>query len=121
MARQFATIDDYISAFPDDVQIILQEVRRTIRNAAPAAEEIISYQIPTITLNGRHLIYFAAWKRHISLYPIPSTDEAFERELAPYRAAKSTLRFPLREPIPYDLIGRLVVLRVQQQVNSGVH
>jgi uncharacterized protein YdhG (YjbR/CyaY superfamily) len=119
VTRQFASIDDYISAFPEDVQIILKEVRRTIRKAAPAADETISYQIPTFTLNGRHLVYFAGWKRYISLYPLPAVDEALERELTPYRAAKSTVRFPLGKPIPYDLIERLVALRVQQQANSG--
>jgi uncharacterized protein YdhG (YjbR/CyaY superfamily) len=117
--KKFATIDDYISSFPEDVQIILEEVRRTIRNAAPAAEETISYQIPTMTLNGRYLVYFAAWKHHISLYPIPDADEAFERELAPYKAAKGTMKFPLKEPIPYDLIERLVALLLKQRVDSG--
>ena len=117
--RTFATIDDYISSFPVDVQAILEKVRRTIRNAAPAAGETISYRIPTITLDGRHLVYFAGWKHHVSLYPVPAVDEAFEQELAPYRAARATVRFPLREPIPYELIERLVALRVEQRVNSG--
>ena len=115
VAEQFATIDQYISSFPEDVQIILEAVRRAIRNVVPAAGETISYRIPTMTLNGRHLVYFAAWKRHISLYPVPAADEAFEQELAPYMAAKGTVRFPLHEPIPYDLIERLVALLVQQR------
>jgi uncharacterized protein YdhG (YjbR/CyaY superfamily) len=119
VADQFATIDDYIGSFPEDVQIILEKVRRTIRNAAPGADETISYQMPTITLNGKSLVYFAAWKHHIALYPIPTADEAFEQELAPYRAAKATLRFPFRKPIPYDLIERLVTLVVKQRVDSG--
>jgi uncharacterized protein YdhG (YjbR/CyaY superfamily) len=95
--------------------LILEQVRQTIRRAAPGATERISYQIPTITLNGKNLVYFAAWKRHIAVYPIPATDEAFEREIAPYRAAKGTLRFPLSRPVPSDLIHRLVALRVEQQ------
>jgi uncharacterized protein YdhG (YjbR/CyaY superfamily) len=74
--------------------------------------------MPTITLNGRDLVYFAAWKRHISLYPIPAVDEAFDRELEPYKAAKGTLRFPLARPIPYGLIQRLVELRVKQQADN---
>jgi uncharacterized protein YdhG (YjbR/CyaY superfamily) len=119
MARQFATIDDYISSFPEDVQTILQKVRRAIRNAAPAAGETISYQMPTITLDGRDLVYFGAWKHHVGLYPIPTADEAFERELAPYRASKSTVRFPLRDPIPYDLIERLAAFRVKERLDSG--
>ena len=115
MTKQFATIDDYISTFPEDVQIVLEQVRRTIRKAVPAAEETISYQMPTITLDGRSLVYFAAWKRHISLYPIPAGDAAFEEEVAPYRADKSTAKFPLRKSIPYDLIERLVEFSVKQR------
>jgi uncharacterized protein YdhG (YjbR/CyaY superfamily) len=118
MAGKFATIDEYISSFPEDVQIILEQVRRTIRNVVPTVEETISHQIPTVTLNGRYLVYFAAWKHHIGLYPIPVADEAFEQELAPYRAAKGTVRFPLREPIPYEVIERLAALLVKQRVNS---
>jgi len=119
MADQFATVDDYIGSFPEDVQIILEKVRRTIRNVVPTGEETVSYQIPTITLNGKYLVYFAAWERHISIYPLPAADEALERDLAPYRAGKGTARFPLRKPIPYDLIERLVALLVRQRVDSG--
>ena len=111
----FATIDEYISSFPDDVQIILREVRQAILNAAPAADETISYQIPTITLSGRNLVHFAAWKHHIGLYPIPTADEAFEQKIAPYRAARGTARFPLQKPIPYDLIERVAGLLVEQR------
>ena len=88
MADTFANIDDYISSFPADVQIILREVRAAIRKATPSAEETIRYQMPTIKLNGRNLVHFAAWKYHIGLYPIPVGDEAFEQEIAPYRAAR---------------------------------
>lgn len=114
MTTQFATVDDYISSKPAAVQTILERVRQTIRSAAPGAGERISYQMPTITLNGRDLVYFAAWKHHIAVYPIPDGDAALERELAPYRAAKGTLRFPLAKPVPYDLIHRLAALRVEQ-------
>ncbi|HEV7215132.1 MAG TPA: DUF1801 domain-containing protein [Chloroflexota bacterium] len=119
MTRRFATVDDYIRACPQDVQVILEEVRRTIRKAAPAAGETISYRIPTFVLDGKYLVSFAAWKRHISFYPIPAVNEALERALAPYRAAKSTLRFPLGQPMPYDLIEQLVALHVQQRADSG--
>jgi len=115
VAEQFATIDQYIGSFPEDVQIVIREVRRRIRNVVPEAGETISYRIPTMTLNGRHLVYFAAWKHHISLYPVPAADEAFERELAPYLAGKGTVRLPLHKPIPYDLIERLVTLLVQER------
>jgi uncharacterized protein YdhG (YjbR/CyaY superfamily) len=118
VTTQFATIDEYISSFPEDVGTILEKVRRTIRNAAPNADERISYHIPTITLNGRDLVYFAAWKHYLSFYPLPAVDEAFEQELAPYRAAKSTVRFPFRKPIPYHLIERLVALHVRQRADS---
>ena len=115
MADTFTTIDDYIGSFPDDVQVILKEVRHTIRNAAPSAQETISYQMPTLRLHGRNLVHFAAWKHHVGLYPIHTADEALEQELAPYRATKATVRFLLREPIPYDLIERLVVLLVSSR------
>ncbi len=115
--RQCVTIDEYISAFPEDVQRILAQVRWTARNAAPAAAEAISYAMPTITLNGRDLVSFAAWKHHIGLYPIPAVDDAFAQELAPYRVGKSTVRFPLSKPIPYDLIERLVVLHIKQRLD----
>jgi uncharacterized protein YdhG (YjbR/CyaY superfamily) len=116
MAEKFATVDAYIDSFPQDVQRVLQEVRSTILKAVPAAEETISYQMPTVLLDGRYLVYFAAWKHHVGLYPIPPAGEAFERELAPYRASKGTVRFPLGEPLPYDLIERLVTLLVEQRV-----
>lgn len=114
MADQFATIDDYISSFPEDVQNILTEIRRAIGAVAPEGGETISYQMPTITLNGKHLVYFAAWKNHVSLYPVPAADEALDQELAPYKASKGTLKFPLKKPIPYDLIKRVVALLVAQ-------
>jgi len=113
----FVTIDDYISSFPTDVQCILERVRQTARTAVPGAGETISYKMPAITLNGRVLVSFAAWKHHIALYPMPAVDEAFAQELAPYRAAKSALRFPLSKPIPYDLIERVVVLHVTQRLD----
>jgi uncharacterized protein YdhG (YjbR/CyaY superfamily) len=87
---------DYIRSFPEEVQPILQRVRETVRGAAPGAEETISYGMPTMTLDGRFLVYFAGWKIHIGVYPVPAGDDSFERQIAPYRASKGTLRFPLR-------------------------
>ena len=107
MANQAATLDEYISACPDDVQEILREIRGRLQSAVPGTGETISYGIPTITLAGRHLIYFAAWKTHISVYPVPTGDPAMEQELAPYRSGRGTLKFALRKPIPYELIGRV--------------
>jgi uncharacterized protein YdhG (YjbR/CyaY superfamily) len=89
VTKQFATIEDYIASYPTDVQVILEEVRRTIRNVVPMAGETVSYQIPTITLDGKYLVHFAAWKNHRSLYPTPTGGQSFEEAIAPYRAAKS--------------------------------
>jgi uncharacterized protein YdhG (YjbR/CyaY superfamily) len=108
-----ATVDEYIGTFPADVQPILERVRQAILRAVPTARETISYQIPTFTLDGARLLYFAGWKHHISLYPAPRGDESFEHQLGPYRSAKSTVRFPLSRPVPYDLIEQIARLRQQ--------
>jgi uncharacterized protein YdhG (YjbR/CyaY superfamily) len=113
--QKFASIDDYIASFPPDVQMLLGKVRQAILAAVPAAGETISYQIPTMTLGGKRMLHFAGWKHHISLYPAPRGDDAFERRLSPYRSEKSTLKFPLSEPVPCDLIeqvARLAAARV---------
>jgi len=101
------SIDAYIATFPPDVQDVLQRIRRVVRDAAPDTSEVITYGIPTLVLGERHLIYFAGWKRHISIYPIPAADAALRKAMAPYESGKGTLKFPLREPIPYELIGRI--------------
>jgi uncharacterized protein YdhG (YjbR/CyaY superfamily) len=105
-------IDEYIAGFPSDVQEILKKIRMTIRKAAPEAEETISYQIPTFTLKGKYLIYFAAYKKHIGLYPAPRGIEEFKKELSLYEGGKGTVRFPLDKPIPFGLIKRIVKFRV---------
>jgi uncharacterized protein YdhG (YjbR/CyaY superfamily) len=115
MVEQPATVDEYIASFPDEVQVVLEKVRQSIRNVAPEAGETISYKIPTMTLDGRYLVYFAGWQHHISLYPLPGVDDDLEHELARYRTGTGTLRFPLNEPIPYDLIKRVVTLLAQQR------
>ena len=101
------SVDEYIASFPADVQAVLEEVRRTIHAVVPRAGEKISYQIPTITLDGKSLLYFSGWKEHISVYPIPPVDDALAAAIEPYRSGKGTLKFPLNDPIPYDLITRL--------------
>jgi uncharacterized protein YdhG (YjbR/CyaY superfamily) len=103
----FASVDDYIDAQPDSVRDVLARVRAVILAAVPGAGEKISYGMPMVTVDGRNLVSFAAWKRHVGVYPIPEGDAAFTAEIAPFRDAKSTARFPLSEPIPYDVIGRL--------------
>jgi uncharacterized protein YdhG (YjbR/CyaY superfamily) len=106
-------IDEYISAFPADVQRILMELRQTIRDAAPEAEETINYQMPTFTLNG-NLVHFAAFQNHVGFYPTPTGIEAFKEELAPYKGAKGSVQFPIDQPLPLSLIRRIVEYRVKE-------
>ena len=113
------TIDDYIASKPPEVQPILEAVRQTLRKAVPNGDEAISYGIPTLKLDGKYVVYFAAWKVHLSIYPIPDADKALEKELAPYRAAKGTLKFPFSEPIPYDLIERVALRLLRQRLNTA--
>lgn len=118
--KQFATIDDYISSFPSEVQDVLQRVRQTVHQAAPQASETISYNMPTFDLNGEHLVFFAGWKDYISVYPLPAGDAAFQERIAPYRKERSTARFPLGKPIPYDLIEQITSLLLQEhKVKKG--
>jgi uncharacterized protein YdhG (YjbR/CyaY superfamily) len=107
-------IDEYIAGFPKTTQKILKQVRATIKKAAPAALEKISYGIPTFTLNERYLIYFAGFKNHISLYPAPRGNEIFKKELSGYKGGKGTVQFPLDEPIPLNLITRIVKFKIKE-------
>jgi len=116
--KPFKTIDEYIGTFPKDVQTILEKMRKTIREAAPGAAETISYQMPTFKLNGRGLVYFAAFKNHIGFYPIPSGVEAFEKELSPYKQGKGSVQFPIDRPVPYDLVRRIVTFRVNENLGK---
>ena len=116
-AKTPTDIDGYISQFPDDVQSVLREVRATIRSAAPDAEEVISYQMPAFRQQGI-LVYFAAWKEHVGLYPPISGDKAIEKAVARYAGPKGNLQFPLVEPMPLDLIQRIVKLRVKQDAEK---
>jgi len=111
-------IDEYIAGFPDDVQEILEKIRITIREAAPDAEERISYQIPTFTLNG-NLVHFAAYEKHIGLYPTPRGIEEFKEELSVYEGGKGTVKFPLDKPIPFNLISRIVMFRVKENLERS--
>jgi uncharacterized protein YdhG (YjbR/CyaY superfamily) len=112
-AQRPTDVDGYISQFPTAVQVVLKKVRETISNAAPDAKEVISYQMPAFKQHGV-LVYFAAWKQHIGLYPPISGDKALEKAVARYAGPKGNLQFPLDETIPYDLIERIVKLRVKQ-------
>lgn len=112
--RAFATIDEYIAQFPADVCGKLQQTRSTIQAAAPDAIEKISYQMPTFALAGKNLVHFAAFKNHIGFYPTPSGIEEFQAELAGYKNAKGSVQFPLDEPLPLELIGRIVRFRAAE-------
>ena len=107
-------IDQYIADFSPEVQAILERIRRTVRAAAPAAQEAISYRIPAFKMSGGMLVYFAAFKNHIGFYPPVSGDAGLEKAIAPYAGEKGNLRFPLDQPIPYGLIERIVKHRVKQ-------
>lgn len=106
-------VSDYISQFPAEVQAILEKVRATISIVAPDAQELISYRMPAFKQHGI-LVYFAAWKQHLGLYPPISGDRQLEKAVARFAGPKGNLQFPLKEPIPYDLIQRIVMLRVKQ-------
>lgn len=114
----FTTIDEYIATFPDGIQKLLQEVRATIKAAAPDATEKISYQMPTFFLEG-NVVHFAAFKNHIGFYPAPRGIEAFKDELAVYKGAKGSVQFPLDQPMPLDLISRIVQYRVAENLQKA--
>jgi uncharacterized protein YdhG (YjbR/CyaY superfamily) len=108
------SIDEYIAEFPPETQAVLTQVRTTISDAAPGATETISYAIPTFDLNGRHLVHFAGYEHHIGFYPIPSGAEAFKDELGVYKSGKGSVQFPMDQPMPMDLIRRIVEFRVEE-------
>ncbi|WMW25068.1 DUF1801 domain-containing protein [Methanolobus sediminis] len=110
---EFHNIDEYIALFPKDVRDKLEELRIVILEAAPEAEEVISYKMPTFRLNGI-LVHFAAYKNHIGFYPTPSGITAFEEELSGYKHSKGSIQFPLDKPIPFDIVKKIVVFRVRE-------
>ena len=111
-------IDEYIAAFPADVQKILQQIRSLIQKAAPQAEETIKYAIPTFTLEGINMVHFAAFKNHIGFYPTPTGIEGFKKELSAFKGAKGSVQFPLDKPMPLALITRIVKFRVREILDS---
>ena len=113
----YKNIDEYIATFPKETQKILEEIRATIKAAAPGAEEKISYQMPTFFLNG-NLIHFAAFKNHIGIYPTPSGTEAFKRELSIYKGAKGSIQLPIDKPMPLRLISKIVKFRVAENIKK---
>jgi uncharacterized protein YdhG (YjbR/CyaY superfamily) len=114
----FVSMDAYIETFPQETQRILEELRATIKAAAPEAEEKISYQMPTFALKG-NLVYFAAFKNHIGLYGASSTIQAFKDELSMYAGVKGSLKFPIDKPLPLELIGKIITLRVAENLKKA--
>jgi uncharacterized protein YdhG (YjbR/CyaY superfamily) len=115
----FGSMDDYISTFPNDVQKKLEELRATIKAVAPRAQETISYQMAAFMLDGRYIAHFAAWKKHIGMYPIPAGDAAFQKEVTLYKGAKSSLNFPLDKPLPLELISKIVKFRIAETLEDA--
>ena len=115
----FQSIDEYIAACPPDSQAYLREIRNLIRSLVPDAKEKISYQIACFELNGMNLIHFAGWKKHISLYPVPAGDEAFESEVSQYVDGKGTVKFPLDEPLPMKLVKKIIKLHLSQNLKMS--
>jgi uncharacterized protein YdhG (YjbR/CyaY superfamily) len=108
MAQKFDSVDAYVGVQPPAVREILDEIRARVREAVPGVSEVISYDIPTFTLDGKALIHVAAWKHHIAVYPVPAADAALQRDIERFRTGKGTLRFELAEPFPYELFDRVV-------------
>ena len=115
MASRFGTVDEYIAALPTNVQALMEELRRTIREVVPGVEEKMSYDMPTFVLDGLPLVHVAAWKKHIGIYPLPDLEGPLAAEVAPYRGAKDAMHLPLRAPIPYALVGRVVAVLVERR------
>ena len=113
---RFNSIDEYIATFPKDVQKIMKQLRTTIKAAAPKAEEKISYQMPTFTLNDKYLVYFAGWKTHIAFYGAPRGNAEFKEDLSAYETGQGTLKFPLDKPMPLDLITKIVKFRAAENL-----
>ena len=114
MSDRFASVEEYIASKPERVQALLREIRAAVSQAVPDTGEKIAYGIPTVTISGQNLLSYAAWAKHIGVYPIPAGDAEFQSRIAPLRDAKSTVRLPLAEPIPVDLIAAMARFRAQE-------
>jgi uncharacterized protein YdhG (YjbR/CyaY superfamily) len=116
--KKYTTIDEYISDFPKEVQEIMQNLRKIVNELAPEVEEAISYQMPTFKLKKKTVVHFAAFSKHIGVYPMPSGIEAFKEQLSKYESGKGSVRFPLNKPIPYDLFKQIVVYRLKSMTDK---
>jgi uncharacterized protein YdhG (YjbR/CyaY superfamily) len=117
--KKSKTVEEYLSTLPENAKGLLLTVRDLIKNAAPKAEELISYGIPAFKLNGRNLIYFAGWKEHISIYPIPAGDAAFQKEISSYQGGKGTLKFPINKPLPISLIKKIIKFSIKENLERA--
>lgn len=113
-------VDEYISSFPEEIQAVLEQIRSTVKKAAPEAEEVISYSMPAYKLNGV-LCYFAAFESHIGFYALPEGNETFKKELSQYKTGKGSIQFPLNKPIPFDLITKIVAFRRNENLLKKEH
>ena len=114
----FQSIDEYIAACPEQARERMEQIRATVKKLAPKAKERISYQIAAFELNGKNIIHFAGWKKHVSLYPVPAGDEAFEQEVSKYVDGKGTFKFPLDEPMPMRLVNKIIKLHLAQNLKK---
>src|SRR3712207_1593056 len=114
----FSTVDEYVASLPDDVQPVLERLRASIRAVVPEIGETISYAMPTFVLDGQPLVHLAAWKKHVGLYPLPPLDGELAREVAPYCGAKDAMQLKYAQPIPYDLVERVVGVLLQRRLEA---
>lgn len=117
--NDFISIAEYIAGFPKETQKVLEEICAAIKALVPDAEEHISYKMPAFKVNGEYFIHFSAWKNHIGMYPIPAGNEAFQKEIEPYRSAKSALNFPLDKPMPIKLISKVIKFRIAENLKNA--
>ncbi len=116
--KGFTSVDEYIGTLPPDTQKVMEEIRATIKAVVPDAKEKISYQIAAFELNGKNLVHYAGWKKHVSIYPTPEGTEAFNKAIAAYAGGKGTTKFALNKPLPLELIRQIVEFRVADNLRN---
>ena len=116
---KYTSINEYISTLPENAQNAMGEIIATIKAKVPNAEEHISYNMPAFKVNGEYFVHFSAWKNHIGMYPIPAGNEAFQKQIEPYRSAKSSLNFPLDKPMPIKLIEKVIKFRISENLQDA--
>jgi uncharacterized protein YdhG (YjbR/CyaY superfamily) len=116
---KFTSINEYVATLPENAQKAMGEIIATIKENVPGAEEHISYNMPAFKVNGEYFIHFSAWKNHIGMYPIPAGNEAFQKQIEPYRSAKSSLNFPLDKPMPIKLIEKVIKFRIAENLKDA--